>query len=199
MSNDLNRKLFHFSTDYVFGNTQNRPFIEIDSPAPLSVYGTSKLLGESNIVEYCKNYVIIRSSWIYSSHSRNFFNTVKNIANQHDEMRVVFDQVGSPCFSYDLAELIYFLCEKTQKDPLNQVYHYSNEGVCSWYDLAHKIVKKANLNLKVVPIQSIDYPAPATRPFFSLLDKTKIKKEFGISINHWEESLENFLKSNQFQ
>lgn len=194
-SNRLNSKIIHISTDYVFGNTQSHPFKETDPTNPLCVYGESKLLGEQMLQEHCDNFAIIRTSWIYSQYSQNFFNTVRRLYDSIPEMKVVNDQIGSPCYANDLAFFISLFCEKTRGDKVNQIFHYSNEGSCSWYDLALAISKKLGGKLKVTPIQSSEYNSLAVRPNYSVLDKSKVKEQFKIEVPHWTEALNLFFKT----
>lgn len=184
--------IIHISTDYVFDGIAHKPYTEDDQTNPESIYGISKLAGERAILSNANTAIIIRTSWLYDSSHKNFLTTIKRIADKNDNINVVCDQIGSPTYVHDLARVIVDILPKIQKGT-NEIYHYSNEGVCSWYDFAHQIVQKSNLNCSVMPIESKDYPTKAPRPYYSVLNKAKIKKDFNIKIPHWIESLEKCL------
>jgi len=148
--------------------------------------------GEHEILNNASTAVIIRTSWLYDASSKNFLTTIKRIADKNDSINVVCDQIGSPTYAHDLAHVIIDIMPQI-KQGTKEIYHYSNEGVCSWYDFAHQIVQKSNLNCSVMPIESKDYPTKAPRPYYSVLNKAKIKKDFNIKIPHWIESLEKCL------
>jgi len=193
LSNELNLKLIHISTDYVFDGKNYKPYSEEDKTNPQSVYGQTKLDGEKSIIEYnLKNSIIIRTSWVYSSFGNNFVKTMLKLGKEKDELGVIFDQVGTPTYARDLAKTILDIIPKIQNSKL-EIYHYSNEGVLSWYDFAKEIMKMAKLNCNIKPIESSEYPTPAKRPHYSLLNKTKIKKEFNIMIPYWKDSLSECL------
>ena len=156
------------------------------------MYGISKLAGEHEILNNASTAVIIRTSWLYDTSCKNFLTTIKRIADKNDSINVVCDQIGSPTYAHDLARVIIDIMPQI-KQGTKEIYHYSNEGVCSWYDFAHQIVQKSNLNCSVMPIESKDYPTKAPRPYYSVLNKAKIKKDFNIKIPHWIESLEKCL------
>jgi len=184
-------KLIHISTDYVFdGVLKNTPFSEQDKEEPLSVYGQSKFEGESQLAKN-KNAIIIRTSWLYSSFGNNFMKTMLRLGSDRNNLNVVCDQVGTPTYAQDLAFSILEIIKRVTQDECDfipGVYHFSNEGVCSWYDFAVEIMKMGNLNCKVFPIDSSEYPTPAKRPHYSVLNKNKIKNTFNIEISHWRES-----------
>lgn len=187
-----NIPLIHISTDYVFDGKKNIPYIESDKPNPMSIYGKTKFDGEKEVLKYCKTCVIIRTSWLYSEYGNNFVKTILRLGKEKNSLNVIFDQIGTPTYAEDLAKVILNILQNL-KDNNREIYNFSNEGVCSWYDFATKIIDIANLNCKINPIESKDYPSVATRPFFSVLNKAKIKKDFNININHWEVSLHNCL------
>ncbi|MGM0377699.1 MAG: dTDP-4-dehydrorhamnose reductase [Bacteroidota bacterium] len=186
-------RLVHISTDYVFGNNQCRPLKPDDPKTPVSVYGKSKLQGEENIIKACPDSVIIRTSWLYSLLGNNFLKTMMCLGKEREALNVVFDQVGTPTLAGDLGQTILTIVT----DPQNftpGIYHYSNEGVCSWYDFAVAIFNETGIQCKVSPVESDMFPTPAPRPAYSVMDKSKIKETYGISIPHWQESLEKCLK-----
>lgn len=188
-----NTRMIHISTDYVFDGLLYRPYTEEDTPHPLSVYGKSKLAGERKLSPF--NSIIIRTSWLYSAHGSNFLKTMLRIGREKGSVRVVFDQVGSPTFAGDLADCILSVVKYSQKSKFaNGLYHFSNEGVCSWYDFALQILQEANVACAVEPIETKDYPTPVQRPYYSVLNKHKIKSTFGISIPHWRDGLTKCLK-----
>ena len=188
-----NTRMIHISTDYVFDGLLYRPYTEEDTPHPLSVYGKSKLAGEKKLSPF--NSIIIRTSWLYSAHGNNFLKTILRIGREKGSLRVVFDQIGSPTYAGDLADGILSIVKYSQKEVFtNGIYHFSNEGVCSWYDFAREILQKANVKCAVEPIETKDYPTPAQRPYYSVLNKHKIKSTFGITIPHWQDGLDSCLK-----
>jgi len=182
--------LIHVSTDYVFGGGNSRtPYKEDETASPTSVYGLTKLHGERKIVESECNYLIIRTAWLYSEFGKNFVKTMMLLTSTRKELKVVFDQVGTPTYAGDLASAIYCIIEKRQYDKQG-IYHFSNEGVCSWFDFALKIAEMAgNTECKIRPCLSYEFPSPVTRPSYSVLDKAKIKETFEIDIPYWTESL----------
>jgi dTDP-4-dehydrorhamnose reductase len=191
---DRNGFLIHISTDYVFDGTKNTPYTESDETKPLGVYGETKLKGENAIINSGCEYVIIRTSWLYSSFGKNFLKTMQKLTAEKESLKVVFDQVGTPTYAGDLASVIHKIIIKNDKEIKNQVYHYSNEGVCSWYDFAVAINEVFGHNCKVFPCHSDEFPSKVTRPSYSVLDKTKIKNVLGIEIQHWRESISEFIK-----
>ncbi len=181
-------KLIHVSTDYVFNGQSAAPYEEFQDTDPLNVYGESKAEGEKAVTEACPQALIVRTSWVYSSFGKNFVKTVLRVAAEKKGMNVVNDQVGSPTWAADLAKVLL-----TARD-LEGIFHYTNEGVASWYDVAFAVKYFNKLDFPLLPIASDDYPTPARRPRMSLLSKTKIKGSLGIKIPHWMESLEKCLK-----
>ena len=196
---EANGLLIHISTDYVFNGEAHRPINEDDEPDPVSAYARSKWLGEQQIAETAPNAVIIRTSWLYSEYGNNFVKTMIRLGRERDELKVVCDQVGTPTYAGDLAGVILQLLPVWMKGASVSIYHYSNEGVAGWYDFALSVHEFASIRCRVIPIETKDYPLPAKRPFYSLMSKAKIKKQFGIVIPHWRESLkicvENLLKA----
>lgn len=185
-------KVIHISTDYVFDGKSYRPYIESDKPNPMSAYGTSKRKGEMSLLSLCSDAIIIRTSWLYSPHGHNFVKTMIRLGREKSDLRVVFDQVGTPTYAGDLAETIYAILTARQWVP--GIFHYSNEGAISWYDFANAIHRIAGINnCKITPVTSDDYPTSATRPYYSVLDKSKIKSTFGITIPYWETSLQKCI------
>jgi dTDP-4-dehydrorhamnose reductase len=179
--------LLHVSTDFVFDGMQGLPYVETDRAKPLGVYGFSKFKGEQQIVRTTDRYFIIRTSWLYSAHGHNFFKSMLKYGRERDQLSVVFDQVGTPTSANDLADALLAIIASEKED--FGIYHYSNEGVASWYDFASAIFDINGVTVDLRPIRSKDYPLPAERPAFSVLDKEKIKKAFNLQIPHWRESL----------
>lgn len=189
-----NIKLLHVSTDYVFDGKNFQPYTEEDVTNPQTVYGKSKQDGEKAILDLqVPNSAIIRTSWLYSSFGNNFVKTIIRLAKDKDELNVVADQVGSPTYAHELANtLVKLLHSLTCKD--TQIYHFANQGICSWYDFAHKIVHTCKLDCNIKAIESKEYPTKAKRPYFSVLNTGKIRADMNIDIPHWEESLLVCLK-----
>ena len=181
--------LIHISTDYVFDGTKNTPYTETDETSPLGVYGETKLRGENAIINSGCEFVIIRTSWLYSSFGNNFLKTMQRLTAEKESLKVVFDQVGTPTYAGDLANVIYTIIQKEEPSINNQIYHYSNEGVCSWYDFAVAINEAFGHNCNIKPCHSNEFPSKVTRPSFSVLDKTKLKNALGIEIQYWHDSL----------
>ncbi len=185
--------LVHVSTDYVFDGTNNIPYTENDPVAPLGVYGKTKLMGEELVQRSGCNYVILRTSWLYSKHGHNFMKTMAKLTAERDSLNVVFDQVGTPTYAGDLADVIGGIVGKKNSGALGdikEIYHFSNEGVCSWYDFAVEIAYlMGNTKCNILPCHSNEFPSKVTRPSYSVLDKSKIKKDLGISIPYWINSL----------
>ena len=179
--------LLHISTDYVFDGTNHTPYVETDTPCPDSVYGSTKLAGEMGVMKFCRKTMIIRTGWLYSTFGNNFVKTMLRLGRERDKLGVVFDQVGTPTYAHDLAQAIMTAIEQGVKPG---IFHFSDEGVCSWYDFAKAIHRMAGINsCQVSPLHTEEYPTPASRPHYSVLDKTKIKQTYGIEVPYWEESL----------
>lgn len=191
---NCNATLFHISTDYVFDGNNSIPYTESESTSPLGVYGKSKLKSEEFIQESGCSHIIIRTSWLYSSFGNNFVKTIGRLSQEKEELKVVFDQIGTPTYARDLATAILSIIEKDNFKNRNQVYHYSNEGVCSWYDFAIAINNYYGHNCNINPCHSDEFPTKVTRPHFSVLDKSKIKKDFGLEIPYWQESLKECIE-----
>ena len=184
--------LLHISTDYVFDGTNHTPYVETDTPCPDSVYGSTKLAGEMGVMKFCRKTMIIRTGWLYSTFGNNFVKTMLRLGRERDKLGVVFDQVGTPTYAHDLAQAIMTAIEQGVKPG---IFHFSDEGVCSWYDFAKAIHRMAGINrCQVNPLHTEEYPTPASRPHYSVLDKTKIKQTYGIVIPQWEESLQKCLE-----
>ncbi|MGV6846283.1 MAG: dTDP-4-dehydrorhamnose reductase [Lutibacter sp.] len=193
IAKELNVKLIHISTDYVFNGKKNFPYVERDETNPESIYGKSKLSGEQAIKKVNPaGSVIIRTSWLYSEFGSNFVKTILKLSFEKDEIKVVHDQVGSPTYAIDLAEFIMKIIPKI-KNKDTEIYHFSNIGYCSWYDLAVKIVEVANSNCKVLPIPSSQFPTKAIRPKYSVLNTNKAFQTFGIKNRNWKEGLNQCL------
>ncbi len=187
--------LFHVSTDYVFGSEGNTPRTEDMPLNPLGVYGRTKLHGEQAILESGCKALIFRTAWLYSEFGNNFLKTMMRLTAEREQLNVVFDQVGTPTYAGDLALAIFSIIEAGVYEGNEGIYHFSNEGVCSWYDFAVEIAAVAgNTNCRITPCHSSEFPSPVTRPPYSVLDKTKIKNTFDIDIPHWRESMEYCIK-----
>ena len=183
-------EFIQISTDYVFDGTSCRPYLESDATCPVSVYGRTKLAGEQALMEVCPDSVIIRTAWLYSEYGNNFMKTVLRLGKERDELRFIFDQVGTPTYAGDLAVAMLTVLERAEAGKfIPGIYHFSDEGVCSWYDFTVKILQIAGMNNRVIPIETKDYPTPASRPHYSVLNKGKIKSSYGLTIPHWETSL----------
>lgn len=188
---EQNSFLVHVSTDYVFDGQSYRPYIETDATAPLNQYGLTKLQGEQAMQASGCNGAIVRTSWVYSEFGNNFVKTMLKLGKERDSLNVIFDQVGSPTYATDLAYALIQLLNSNSRGV--ELYHFSNEGVCSWYDFAKAIFELSNINCLVTPIETKDYPTLATRPHYSLLNKSKFKLHTGLKIPHWKESLQYSL------
>ena len=179
--------MIQISTDYVFNGTKHTPYVETDTPCPDSVYGSTKLAGELGVQKFCKKAMIIRTAWLYSSFGNNFVKTMLRLGREKEQLGVIFDQIGTPTYARDLADLIMTVIDK---GVVPGVYHFSNEGVISWYDFTKAIHRLAGItSCRVRPLHTDEYPTPANRPHFSVLDKTKIKQSYTIEVPYWEESL----------
>lgn len=186
--------LLHISTDYVFDGQGDHPYREDEPTAPVSVYGRTKRDGELAIIDSGCHYVIVRTAWLYSSTGKNFVKTMLRLADTHDTVSVVCDQKGTPTWAGDLAQTLTLLIGKYRKGPVAEVFHFTNEGVTNWADFAAAIFDLAGKPCKVLPITTDQYPTRATRPAYSVLDKTKIKQALGIEIPHWRDSLAKCLE-----
>ena len=185
-------RLVHISTDYVFNGESCVPYTASHETAPLSAYGRTKLAGERRVLENNSRAVIIRTAWLYSSHGSNFVKTMRKLGETRDSVNVVNDQIGTPTFAGDLAAAILAIIPRINEETAG-IYHYTNEGVCSWYDFAYEIMELSGYSCRVRPISSAEYPAKAHRPGYSVLDKSLIKKVFKIEIPYWKESLKKCL------
>lgn len=183
--------LIHVSTDYVFNGKQHTPYREDDTPCPNSVYGSTKLAGEEAIMRLCPTAVIIRTAWLYSTFGNNFVKTMLRLGSERREMGVVFDQIGTPTYARDLARAILHILHE---GIVSGIYHYSNEGVCSWYDFAKAIFDLGGISTCTLkPLHTEEYPTPAARPHFSVLDKSKIKRVYGVEVPYWVDSLRDCM------
>ena len=195
-------KLIHISTDYVFDGNHSQPYKETDPVSPKGVYGETKRAGELAVFNSSIDAIVIRTSWLYSAYGNNFVKTMLRLGNDKKSIQVVSDQKGTPTFAKDLAKTCLDILSNTGSTSISKkgkIYHYSNEGVTSWYDFAKAIMELGSIDCKVRPIKTKDYPTPAKRPHFSVLNKTKIKKDFNIEIPYWRDSLDKCvekLKSN---
>ena len=191
---ELDIKMIYISTDYVFDGCGHRPYLEDDPTNPQTVYGRTKLEGEEAVIRTCAGSMVVRTAWLYSTFGNNFVKTMLRLGKERETLGVVFDQVGSPTYARDLAA---FILTAIDRGIVPGVYHYTNEGVCSWYDFTraiHRIAGIEEKDCKVRPILTEEYPVPAPRPHFSVLDKQKVKNTYGIDIPWWEDSLKECLK-----
>jgi len=201
IAKDMDILLIHISTDYVFDGKNFKPYLETDNTNPQSVYGKTKYDGEKAFLHVNPaNGMIIRTSWVYSSFGNNFVKTMLRLGKERDALKVIFDQVGTPTYARDLAKVVLDIIGQKSRLPCFSrsdvaIYHYSNEGVLSWYDFAKEIMKMAKLPCKIDSIETSQYPTPAQRPYYSLLNKSKIKKEFNLSIPFWKDSLDECLQT----
>lgn len=189
--------LIHFSSDYVYHNGQNTPLKDTDATQPQSVYAETKLAGEM-AAQAAGTALIIRTSWVYSSLGNNFVKTILRLGKERPELRVVYDQIGTPTYARDLAKAVLDILQKVEKGEVNRsllhgVYNYSNEGVTSWYDFAKAIFEIKDIECNLIPIETKDYPTPAARPPYSVMGKNKIKEAFGLEIPYWRHSLQSCL------
>jgi dTDP-4-dehydrorhamnose reductase len=185
--------LLHISTDFVFDGTKKTPYTETDEPNPTGVYGQTKLDGEDAIQELWEKHYIVRTSWVYSQFGSNFMKTMLRLGKEREDLSVVNDQIGTPTNAIDLAKTLIKICLTNNQQPTTNnfgIYNFSNEGQCSWYDFAQKIFEINNITIDLHPIPTKDYPTPAKRPAYSVLDKNKINRVFGVEIDSWETSLE---------
>ena len=189
--------LVHISTDYVFGgDPYNTPCKEDQKGTPTGVYGLTKLHGEQNIQNSGADYLIFRTAWLYSEFGKNFVKTMLNLTATKPQLKVVFDQAGTPTYAYDLAKAIFDIIENRKYTGNTGIYHYSNEGVCSWYDFTKMIAEySGQTECKIQPCHSDEFPSPVKRPAYSVLDKTKVKETFGVSVPYWTDSLKKCIKN----
>ncbi len=188
--------LIHISTDYVFsGRNHPYPYCEKDIPEPANVYGTTKLAGEDAIMKSGCKYIIIRTSWLYSAYGKNFLKTMQSLFSSKKEVKVVCDSVGTPTWAGDLADAIMHIIENPSYLEKTGLYHYSDEGVASWYDFAHCICSLGGESCRVIPVMGVEYPTRARRPMYSVLDKSLFKKTFGVTVPHWQDSIKECLKT----
>ena len=188
-----NATLIHISTDYIFSGDADAPYTEEVAPAPINTYGRTKLAGERTVVESGCRHIILRTAWLYSEFGRNFFKTMQSLTATREEVRVVADQIGTPTYAGDLAAAITYIINSEQLDRCG-IYHYSNEGVCSWYDFACEIARlSGHTDCKVTPCTTEEYPTKAQRPRYSVLDKSKFVSTFGITIPEWHEALKHCI------
>lgn len=192
----INATLIHISTDFVFDGTQNRPITEDEQPNPQSVYAESKYAGEQEVLKSDKN-LVIRTSWLYSPHGNNFMKTMLRLGKEREEIGVVNDQTGIPTSAADLVSALLHIIQKISgsEKKFGGIYHFSNEGFCTWFEFASEIMKLTGLDCRVKPITTEEYPLPAKRPAYSVMDISKIKSVFGLNIPGWKESLSEVLKS----
>jgi dTDP-4-dehydrorhamnose reductase len=191
MAQRFGARMIHVSTDYVFDGKSYQPYSEEMPVNPSTVYGQSKQAGDALLMQVCPQAAIVRTSWLYSSFGNNFVKTMRRLAAEREQLTVIFDQVGTPTYAADLAEALLIMAKST--DFMPGLYHFSNEGVCSWYDFALKIIVLSGLNCKVLPIESKDFPVRTPRPFYSVLNKQKVKKQYDLQIAHWEDGLKRCL------
>jgi len=196
----IGARLVHISTDYVFDGENNQPYTEQDQPNPTGVYGQSKLAGELGIQNHCNNYIILRTAWVYGAYGKkNFVKTMLRLGNERDKLNVVSDQVGTPSWTYDIAQAITGLISNLPSSPLQEIYHFTNSGIASWYDFSLAIFEEAQglgfplIIKQVSPIPTADYPTPAQRPPYSVLSGEKIAKVLGNHPSQWRVSLRQML------
>lgn len=185
--------LFHISTDYVFDGKGHRPYTENDPTSPISAYAKSKMQGETEMFRHASSGYILRTSWLYSSFGHNFVKTIMKYGRERGELKVVFDQVGSPTYAHDLGKTILTIINSGRKPGGVELYHFSNEGVASWYDFAKAIVELSGIRCRLNPIPTEEYPLPAVRPYFSVFNKALIKARFGLEIPYWRDSLKHCI------
>jgi len=192
----VNGKLIHISTDYVFDGDHFLPYKETDPVSPIGVYGETKRAGELAVINSDIDSIVIRTSWLYSAYGNNFVKTMMRLGKEKKKLKVIFDQIGTPTFAGDLANtcLAILSNEQNRIDKAGKVYHFSNEGVASWYDFATAVMKINKLDCEVLPIETKDYPTLAKRPHYSVLNKAKIKTDFNIEIPYWRDSLDKCIE-----
>ena len=190
-------KLIHISTDYVFDGNHSQPYKETDPVSPIGVYGETKRAGELAVLNSNIDAIVIRTSWLYSAYGNNFVKTMLCLGNFKESIQVVYDQIGTPTYAKDLAKTCLDILSdesSTKISTKGSLYHYSNEGVTSWYDFAKAIMVISNIDCNIIPIETKDYPTQAVRPLYSVLDKSKITSDFKVTIPHWRDSLTNCIK-----
>ena len=188
-----NTKFIYISSDYVYHSLQNTPFIEKDLPQPKGVYARSKLAGEEAVKQNSGDYLIFRTSWVYGEHGKNFVKTMDRLGKEREEINVVFDQIGSPTWVYDLANMLLTIIDNGKAGEAKGIFNYSNEGICSWYDFALSIMQFRGHSTKITPVRTTSFPLPAPRPPFSAMDKSHFKEVFGLDIPHWRAALQKCL------
>ena len=190
-------KFIHFSTDYVFNGDSKKPYLESDNVEPLNIYGKTKLRGDEAIQQVLSsNSIIVRTSWVYSEHGNNFVKTILKLGRERKELKVIYDQVGTPTYARDLAKAVMMIIQSKDfnaKKFKTNIFNFSNEGLCSWYDFAKKIIELDDITCNLSPISTEEYSSPTIRPQNCVLDKAKIKKFFGLNIPHWEDSLKECI------
>ena len=191
---EFNALLIHISTDYIFSGKGYRPYVETDTPAPVSSYARSKYAGETQMLSSCRNGIIMRTSWLYSAFGNNFVKTILKYGRERGKLNVVFDQVGCPTYARDLALAILQIIPRLEGHEGVEIFHYANEGVASWYDFARAIISFSGIPCVITPVETKDYPLPAPRPFYSVLNKTRFKERFGIEIPYWKDSMEECIQ-----
>jgi dTDP-4-dehydrorhamnose reductase len=189
---EFNTTLLHVSTDFVFAGTGNEPLLETDEAAPISAYGLTKLEGEQVIAQHTNQYFTLRTGWLYSEYANNFVKTMLRLGRERGEVRVIWDQAGTPTYAIDLAAVLLDIIQTGNTN--YGLYHYSNEGLTSWYDFAVAIFELGGVPARAIPIRTAEYPTKATRPAYSVLDKTKAKTQLGAVIPHWRVSLQECLR-----
>ena len=198
-----NIKLIHISTDFVFDGLKQKPYFESDASSPLNIYGKTKLEGENAILSIMKfNAIIIRTSWVYSEYGNNFVSTIIKLAQKNNNLNIVSDQMGTPTYAGDLGQAILNIIKNdkfNEPNRVTEIYHYSNEGECSWYDFAKEVINISGTQCTINPIKTEDYPTTAQRPLNSLMSKEKISKEFGLKINFWNDALKICMKNILFK
>lgn len=192
-ANRTGTKVIHISTDYVFSGEGFRPYEENDEPFPQGIYGRTKLEGEGLLSSFCQQAMIIRTAWLYSEFGNNFVKNMLRLAESKNEINVVTDQIGTPTYASDLAAAIHKII--TQSNWESGIYHFTNEGVASWYDFSKAIFEDAGIDMKVNPIPTKEYPTPAKRPYYSVLSKNKIKRIYGLEIPYWRDSLRKCISN----
>lgn len=187
-------KFIYISSDYVYHSSQNTPFTEKDLPQPKGVYAISKLAGEEAVKQNSADYLIFRTSWVYGEHGKNFVKTMDRLGKEREKINVVFDQVGSPTWAYDLANMLLTIINNGKAKETIGLFNYSNEGICSWYDFALSIMQYRGHSTEIIPVRTSSFPLPAARPPFSAMDKSHFKEVFGLGIPHWRDSLKQCLQ-----